>query len=61
MAFPKGLFTVNLQRVSNPKPTTRPFSSQAVRVSGMEGPRSVFRGPRQPELPKTAKVKGADQ
>lgn len=56
MPFPKGLFTPNLVRVSNPKPATRPFSSEAVRVSGSQGPRGVFRGPRQPENPKPLKV-----
>lgn len=59
MAFPKGLFTPNVVRVQNPRPTQRPFSSQAVRVSGMEGPRSMFRGPREPELPKPQKIGGA--
>lgn len=58
MAAPKGLFTPNIIRVSNPKPATRPFSAQAVRVSGMEGPRGVFRGPRQPEIPKPVNLKG---
>lgn len=59
MAFPtKGLFTANLVRVENPKPALRPFSSQAVRASGMESPRSAFRNPRQPELPKAERFKG---
>jgi hypothetical protein len=57
MAYPKGLFTANLTRVANPKPATRPFSSQAVRVSGMENPRSVFRSLRQPDLPKPESFK----
>ena len=57
MAFPKGLFTPNVVRTVNPKPVTRPFSQQAVRVSGMENPRSVFRAPRQPDLPKPQQLK----
>lgn len=56
MAYPHGLFTANLARVDNPKPTQRPFSTQAVRVSGMEQPRSAFRSPRQPDLGKPAKI-----
>lgn len=56
MAFPKGLFTPNLVRVANPKPATRPFSSQAVHVSGSEGPRGVFRGVKQPSLAKPLSV-----
>lgn len=51
-----GIFTPNIQRVSNPKPAGRPFSQSAVKVAGAESPRSVFRGPRQPELPKAQKV-----
>ncbi len=55
-SFPKGLFTPNLVRVANPKPASRPFSGEAVRVSGTQGPRGVFRGPKQPEVPKPIKV-----
>jgi hypothetical protein len=57
MAFPKGLFTPNIVRVQNPKPATRPFSQEAVRVSGMQGPRGYFRAPREPEIPKPQTLK----
>ncbi len=58
MAFPHGLFTTpNLVRVSNPKAATRPFSSEAVRVSGNESPRVSYHPIRQPALPPPAKLK----
>lgn len=62
MAFPKGLFTPNLIRVANPKPATRPFSADAVRVSGTEAPRGSFRNnARQPSMPAPSKVGGRAQ
>ena len=59
MGFPKpaGLFTKNVVRTENPRRAPASFASQAAHESGEQSPRSVFRAPREPELPKPVSFK----